>query len=332
MKRIPVFILLVSLLTAGMACKQKKKVSLSGEDPVEISDFISYFQPIELPLQFDAPMMAKKGNDSLLISQKIFRQFVPDSTLGKLLVKNPAWKIYPLGQVEASKDEKYLFAKAIIPKTPRSVALILVFDNKNNFLNAMNAWNSDKDLTKTIQATTVVDKKFTITRTAIRKNADGSVSEGKDIYAFNPESKNFTLIMTDAIGDVATELINPIDTFGRKHKYAADYSTAKTNLVSVRDGRKPDRLNFFIHFEKNNGECNGELKGEAMLRSANLAEYRQGGDPCVLQFRFSAGAVTVRELEGCGSHRDLRCSFDGVYTRKKEAKPKAPVKKASAKK
>ena len=332
MKGIGVFIFLATLLVAGAACKQKKKVSLSGEDPVEVSDFISFFEPVELPMQFDAAMMAKKENDSFLISQKVFRQFVPDSALGKSLPKNVSWKIYPLGRVEASKDEKYLFTKAIVPKTSRSVALILVFDSKNNFLNAMNAWSSERDLTKAIKGHTLVDKKYTITRTAVRKNTDGSVSEGKDIYAFNPESKSFMLIMTDAIGDQATELINPIDTLGRKHKFAADYSTAKTNLVSIRDGRKPDRLNFFIHFEKNNGECNGEMKGEAMLRSSNLAEYRQGGDPCVLQFRFSAGAVTVRELEGCGSHRDLRCSFDGVYTRKKETKPKPPAKKASTKK
>jgi len=332
MKGIRVFIFFAAILVAVIACKQKKKVSLSGEDPVDVSDFISFFESRELPLQFDATMMAKKENDSFLISQKVFRQFVPDSAIGKSLPKNVAWKIYPLGKVEATKDEKYLFAKAIVPKTPRSVALILVFDGKNNFLSAMNAWSSDKDLTKTIQGNTLIDKKYTITHTAIRKNTDGSVSEGKDIYAFNPESKSFNLIMTDAIGDLATELINPIDTFGRRNKYAADYSTAKTNLVSIRDGRKPDRLNFFIHFEKNNGECNGELKGEAMLRSSSLAEYRQGGDPCVLQFRFSAGAVTVREVEGCGSHRDLRCSFDGVYTRKKVAKPKPPAKKATTKK
>ncbi|MGZ8551461.1 MAG: hypothetical protein ACXWV2_12395 [Chitinophagaceae bacterium] len=97
------------------------------------------------------------------------------------------------------------------------------------------------------------------------------------------------------------------------------------NLVSFRDGRRNDRLSFFIHFEKNNGECTGELKGEAIIKSPTLAEYREGGDPCILQFRFTSSSVVVKELEGCGSRRGLRCSFDGTYPRKKDAKPK-PVK------
>ncbi len=63
--------------------------------------------------------------------------------------------------------------------------------------------------------------------------------------------------MTDPLDDKITELINPIDTFSRKNKYAADYGTGKMNLVSIRDGRKNDQLTFFIHFEKNNGACTG---------------------------------------------------------------------------
>ena len=35
----------------------------------------------------------------------------------------------------------------------------------------------------------------------------------------------------------------------------------------------------------------------------------------------------MKELEGCGNHRDIRCYFDGVYNKQKEintkpAKPK----------
>ena len=153
-----------------------------------------------------------------------------------------------------------------------------------------------------------------------RKNADGSISEGKDVYVLNSDAKNFMLIMTDALDDKVTELINPIDTFSRKHKYAADYGTGKLNLVSIRDGRKSDRLSFFIHFEKNNGECTGELKGEAIIKSATVAEYREGGDPCVLRFSFTSSSVTVKEVEGCGSHRGLRCSFDGIFPKKKDQK------------
>ena len=75
-----------------------------------------------------------------------------------------------------------------------------------------------------------------------------AVSEGKDVYVLNSDAKNFMLIMTDALDDKVTELINPIDTFSRKQKFTADYGSGKMNLVSIRDGRKSDRLKFFYSF------------------------------------------------------------------------------------
>jgi hypothetical protein len=161
-----------------------------------------------------------------------------------------------------------------------------------------------------------------------RRNADGSISEGKEVYGLNKETGKFMLIMTDALENNVTELVNPIDTFSRKYKYAADYGSGKLNLVSIRDGRKSDRLSFFIHFDKNSGGCTGDLKGEAIIKSPVVAEYRQGGDPCVLRFTFTSSSVIVKEVEGCGSHRGLRCSFDGTFSKKKEPKP---VKKKQTK-
>jgi len=313
------------------SCKEKKKTPPTGDEPVEISDFIGYFPERKLPFQFDATNMLKKEKDSFLIPLKVFSQFIPDSIRISLVGPAAALKIYPLGRTEAPGGENYLFAKTITTKGNQVAGIILAFDDKKEFGDAMLAWRTDRDMTKTLSGTTVMDTRHTITRTVVRKNQDGSISEGKDIYAWNADSREFSLIMTDAIGDNVTELINPIDTFSRKHKYAGDYTSAKANLISVRDGRKADRLSFFIHFEKNSGSCIGELKGEAQIRSANMAEYRQAGDPCVLQFRFTTNAVTLKELEGCGSHRGLRCSFDGVYPRKKVAKPK-PTKKVTKKK
>jgi hypothetical protein len=92
--------------------------------------------------------------------------------------------------------------------------------------------------------------------------------------------------------------------------------------VSFRDSRNVNKRRFFIHFEKNNGDCIGELKGEAVMKSATTAEYREPGEPCSLQFSFTGSAVTIKELTGCGSKRGVRCSFNGVYSRKKEIKPK----------
>ena len=83
---------------------------------------------------------------------------------------------------------------------------------------------------------------------------------------------------------------------------------------------------FFIHFEKNK-ECSGELKGEAIIRTATTAEYNRDGDPCKLKFIFSGGYVSLKEEEGCGSYRPLDCSFDLRFPKKKEIKPKKSGKK-----
>lgn len=322
------YILVITVFFVG--CKQKKQVSATGDEPVEPSDFIGFFQPVDLPYMFDVTSMGKKEKDSLIIGSKVFAQFVPDSVLMQVFGKATGLKIYPLGRVEASPDEKYLLTKVVAPKGNLTAGFIIAFDRDNKYRNTLVAWRTDRDMIKTIQGSTLIDKKYTITRTQARKNPDGSTSEGKDIYSYSADSGQFMLIMTDALGDKITELINPIDTFSRKHKYSADYTSGKMTLVSIRDGRKPDRLSFFIHFEKSNGECTGELKGEALLRSSSMAEYRQGGDPCVLQFRFSSAGVTLKELEGCGAHRGLRCTFDGTYPRKKVVKPKTVRKKSTS--
>jgi hypothetical protein len=208
--------------------------------------------------------------------------------------------------------------------------LIIAFDKQRRFVAGMTALLPDASAS-TLQSVTM-DRKYSITKTMLRRNTDGSINEGKDVYMLNAAAKNFMLIMTDALEDKPTELINPIDTLPRKNKFSADYGSGKMNLVSIRDGRKNDRISFFIHFEKNNGECTGELKGEAMFRSGNTAEYRENGDPCLLIFNLSLGSVSLKEEGGCGSRRGLKCLFDGSFQRKKDTRPKPVVKKAQAKK
>jgi hypothetical protein len=119
---------------------------------------------------------------------------------------------------------------------------------------------------------------------------------------------------------------DPIDTLPHKHKFAGDYSQDKRNFISIRDGRDPSRFIFFVHFEKDDGGCKGELKGEAKFVSPILARYKANGDPCTIEFTFSASGVVMKELDGCGSHRDIKCFFEGYYPKRKEARTK-PAKK-----
>lgn len=312
------FLLLLLVLVTG--CKQKKKTStLAGEDPVEVADFIDFFQPIKLPYQLYDSVFAKKDKDSLLINPKIFKQFIPDSVLAKVYGKNVKPKLYVLGKAERPKGETYLFVKAV--NSNIQSLFVMVFDTKQQFIAGMPVLRRDNNLA-TMQSVTM-DRNFGITKSISMRNADGSISDGKDVYKLDPETKAFLLIMTDALNDKITELINPIDTLQRKNKLSADYTAGKMNLVSIRDGRRNGRLSFFIHFEKNNGACSGELKGEATLRSNNIAEYREDGDPCVLHFIFTANTVTLKEEESCGNRRGLKCAFDGNFARKKYVKPSA---------
>jgi hypothetical protein len=324
-RKIVLFITALVLLTG---CGHKKKPSMTGEDPVKVSDFIEFFHPVKLSYQLADTILPKKEKDSLLISYKVFTQFVPDSVLIKIFGKGVKPKIYALGKAEEPKAETYLFVKTVT--NDKKAVLILAFDKKEQFIAAMTALRPDANAA-TMQSATM-DRKYTITKTVLRKNANGSMSEGKDVYMLNAETKNFMLIMTDALEDKPTELINPIDTLPRKNKFSADYGSGKMNLVSIRDGRKNDRIRFFIHFEKNNGGCTGELKGEAMFRSTNTAEYREDGDPCILKFIFSSGSVSLKEEGACGSRRGLQCLFDGSFPRKKDTRPKPVVKKPAPKK
>lgn len=306
------------------SCKSKKKISLSADDPVAVNDFIDFFEPLQLPYQLaDTSLLSKKNEkDSLLISYKVFSQFVPDSILGKVYGKNAKPKIFAIGKVSVKDGETYIFVKTV--NKEKRMALLVTFDKKQQFIAGMPVLQPDQK-NATGQSVSI-DRRYSITKKVLMKNSDGSISEGKDVYALNVEGKNFMLIMTDALDDKITELINPIDTLPRKHKFSADYSTGKMNLVSIRDGRKNDRLTFFIHFEKNNGECTGELKGEAILKTNNTAEYSEAGDPCKLKFIFSSSSVTLQEIEGCGSRRGMKCSFDGSFVKKKNPKPSANTK------
>lgn len=314
------------LLAIITGCKQKnKKISLAGDEKVELADFIDFFRLLDVPYQVSDSIFQKKEKDSLLISKKIFSQFVPDSILSKTYSKTTKPKIYAIGKIEIPNGEYYLLVKTVTPET--KAVFLICFDNKRKYIAGMPVLKPDNNSATT--SFLIIDKRATITKLLQRKNADGTISDGKDVYVLNTDARSFMLIMTDALGDKVTELINPIDTLPRRHKLSADYGSDKMNLVSIRDGRKNDRLTFFVHFEKAKGECTGELKGEALFKSPNTAEYRESGDPCILKFNFSATSVSLTE-ENCGSRRGLKCLFDGSFARKKYIKPstaKKPAKK-----
>lgn len=319
---------LLAILVLLASCKEKKIISLAGDEPVAAKDFVAFFQPLKLPFYYADSSLRKtaKENDSLRISNKVFSGIVNDSVLSKVYGKDAKPSIYTMGRTTGLNGEIYLLIKT--EHAGKKAVIVLGFDKDNNYAAALTALRPDQDAA-TSQAMNI-DRRHTISKIVSRKNKDGTVSDGKDVYAFNADSKLFYLVLTEALEDKPTELINPIDTLPKTHKWSADYGSGKMNLVSIRDGRRNNEINFFIHFDRNNGECTGELKGEAVITSATTAEYRKDGDPCKLKFIFSSSSVTLKEVEGCGSYRPLKCSFDGSFARKKT--PKAATAKSAKKK
>lgn len=318
------FVLTIILIL--VSCKGKK-ASLSGEDPVAFGDFTESFSVVKPPYQFTDTLLTRKEKDAAMISNKVFAQFVPDSVLRLLTGKGAKPKIYPVARMEAG-NEQYLLAKLVLP-AKKQVA-VLCFGKKDQFLGLMPLMQLDGAVATRQLAG--IDRGYTFFKSVQRRNADGTESEGKDAYLFNSDSKKFMLIMQEQLDENAVEVINPIDTLPRKNRFSADYGTDKKNIVSVRDHAKdPKKFIFFIHISKKGNACDGELKGEAVFTAPGTAIYQQPGDPCILQFSFSGSAVVLKEQEGCGSRRDIDCSFDGSYGKRKSPVVKKPSSKASGK-
>lgn len=320
MKKFLIFAL-IAFVIAG--CKTKK-TKLADDDTVAITDFVDFFPDIKLPFKVDDSTLLAKETDSATIGYKIFTQFIPDTVITKQFGRNSTPKIYPLGKVAIKKYETYLFLKAIT--SGKKVGYIVALNKDNTFITAMPLVNIDKD--PSTAQTGLMDTKYTVTETVQKKMEDGQFNESKNVYILNSEARIFSLIMTDqVVADKQQDIINPIDTFARKNKYAGDYIKDKRNYISIRDGKSPSSMLFFIHFEKNDGECSGELKGEATLHGAKSAMFRAIGNPCVLELNFSGNQVSMKELEACGSYRDIKCFFEGSFIKKKEPKPKTTGKK-----
>ena len=304
------------LLFAG--CKGKK-TKLTDDETVGITDFVDAFPDIKLPYFVADSTMKRKLSDSAIIGNKIFAQFIPDSVLkNEFGTAKP--KIYPLGKVQMKKSDTYLFVRAGTPA--KNAAYLLALDKDYKFIASIPLLISDRSNNDIIM-TGGLDSKYVVSTTQQKKGSAGQYNEQKNAYILNSEAKAFSIIMSDiAVEEGDQDIINPIDTLAIEHKFSGDYTKDKRNIISIRDGRNEGRLAFFVHFEKENGACTGELKGEAEIRSAKTAVFRASGNPCELEFTFESNRVTMKELAACGSYRDIRCFFDGSYSKKKEPKKK----------
>jgi hypothetical protein len=310
----------VGICLVMIACNHKKTAAREEGD-FSFENFSGQFKAVSLPYQLSDTGFLR-NRDTATIRSAAFARFIPDSLRSGLFGKGNKVRYVSLAKLPDTRGTSFYIVKGI--GGTKRAALLLAF-NKDSFGGVLPFLIPDNDPSTSQQS--IIDKSYSISKNISQRKPNNAFSEGKDVYEYYADAHQFSLILTNPLNNENREIVNPIDTFSRKHKFAGDYIRDKKNYVSVRDGRHPNQLTVFMHLEKDGGGCSGELKGELLLTSATTAIYRQGGDPCVLSFRFASSSVTVREDEGCGAHRGLDCSFNGTFARKKLQKPKTGSKK-----
>lgn len=312
---------MIAVFTAH-GCKEKK-TALTDDEAVEVAEFIEFFPEVSLPFRVADTTLTRKQTDSLLIGYKIFTQFIPDTILKNDFGKDIQPKFYPLGRTSEKGKETYLFVKAT--NGAKRAGYLICFDNANKYLSTLTLVRTG--FTNWSSSYGMLDKKFQITTYRERKRNNEELNYKRNVYIYNSAVNEFSLILTEPNEEIFENVINPIDTLPQKNKNTGDYVRDKSNFISFRDGKNGSELQFFVHFERDKDECIGELKGTARLLSVNTAQYKEIGNPCTIEFTFNASNVVMKEIEGCGSHRDIKCFFDGTFPRKKAAKPQPAKKK-----
>jgi len=320
------YLLPVVLSVLVMSCKSKK-VTLSGVDDGELSveEFVDYFQPLPLPYAVTDTILRRKEPEAASINYKLFTRLLPDSLLPRYFGPVVHPRLYAIGKIKVPKAETYVFVKCV--SSGRRMLYLLCFDRKDRYSAARPVLYSDNS--PGVWGSAEMDDKYTLSLTHYRRGADGQVYHTTDDYVYN-DGGGFSLILTesDENRNRVLPVYDPIDTLPRKHKFSGDYAQDKRNIIAIRDSRNAGRFYFFVHFEKDNGQCKGELKGEAKFVSPGVARYRAYSDPCAIEFTFDGGGVSMKELGGCGVHRDIKCYFEGYFQRRHATHPKPAAKRA----
>ena len=305
---------LLLLLLIG-ACKDKK-IDLSGDVPVRISDFVAVFPKINTPYLVADTSIIKLA-DTITIGYKAFIQFFPDSSLVPIVGNNKKITIHPVGIIEKDK-ENYLLVNFTTQKKITHLA-VFVTDKKNKYLASKELLGTYHDDEYTHSLSINREPTFLISKEKMGK--ENTMQFTRTGWVYTTSGGIFMVVINDSNEDSRkSNVINPIDTLPRKNKLSGDYVEDKKNFISIRDTKKPNVYQFFIHFEKDEGNCTGELKGELKMKDANTAQFAEKGDPCVIDFRFEGNEVSLKEQGSCGNHRGIKCFFDDTFIKRKETR------------
>lgn len=312
--------ILLLLFILALGCKEKK-TDLSGNTNLEAEEFFNAFKLLKLPITIADTSMIRLA-DTVKIGYKALLQFVPDSVLKQSISDKKKTVIHPLGRIQKEKEKNAEIYLLINFTTREKTSLYaFVFDHKYKYLNKKEILKNhfDDNYAHTVsinrEPTFVVGKE---------KNEAEQLKYTRIGWAFIESTNNFMVVINDGNENTVKneKIINPIDTLPRKNPHSGDYIQDKKNFISIRDGKNANTYEFFIHFEKNEGSCTGELKGEMKIISAKQGQYNINGDACVIDFTFNDNEISFKEQGICGNHRGIKCQFNDSYIKKREPRKK----------
>jgi hypothetical protein len=306
------------ILLALIGCAETK-TDLSGNTPLKINDFNAAFKNIELPIRInDTNLVA--FTDTIKIGRKALEQFLPDSVVDAIapkLLKNAS--IFTVGKIE-KETEYYLLLNNKDAK--KQTVSVIAFSKKNVFLGyqVLTQFDLTQKGSQFYGKTLLINKEPTFLIEENKLDPEQGLTHEKKGWAYTEQG--FRLIYLDAnIKPEQKAILNPIDTLPTLNTYSGDYARDKKNFISLRDFGNANKYQFFLHFEKKEGTCVGELKG-LLNFNKNQATYSEKGDPCTIQFTITGNIIKIKEDGNCGNHRNMTCYFNDSYDKKRKKSKK----------
>jgi hypothetical protein len=302
------------ILLALIGCAETK-TDLSGNTPLKINDFNAAFKNIDLPIRInDTNLVA--FTDTIKIGRKALAQFLPDSVVDAIapkLVKNSS--IFTVGKIE-KETEYYLLLNNKDAK--KQTVSVIAFSKKNVFLGyqILTQFDLTQKGSQFYGKTLLINKEPTFLIEENKLDPEQGLTHEKKGWAYTEQG--FRLIYLDAnVKPEQKAILNPIDTLPTLNTYSGDYARDKKNFISLRDFGNANKYQFFLHFEKKEGTCVGELKG-LLNFNKNQATYSEKGDPCTIQFTITGNIIKIKEDGNCGNHRNMTCYFNDSYDKKRK--------------
>jgi hypothetical protein len=298
----------IALFTLLSACHSARDAS---GDEGTFSEFIARFPVIHAPFQYGADSLEKDYPDSLRLDGVKMKRFVPDS-LWQRAKKTGKAGIFPIG---AYRTGQLHVALIRVSSGTRDQADLLVYGKGDSAVAAKQVAAVDKTRPGHLYSFSLDDNDL-LHLSEREQEPGGRLIVRERVYGIGADG-TFSLILVNTNEPPAPgTFYNPIDTFPARHHFSGDYEAGKSDIVCIRDGDKKGTFRFFIHLDKDHGQCTGELNGVGKFTGAAAGRFQEEDGPCAVRFTFTSGAVRIAETGGCGAYRGVTCNFSGTYARK----------------